>query len=246
VAPFTTYLVAEEVHGSGVIAVVVAALILGQRSTRAGYATRLQDTAVWKALQLILESFAFLLIGLQLPEVVGALAGLSAAVIITSSVAVLGTVIGVRILWVYLFTYVPWLLSPRIREREPAPTPAQVFIVAWAGMRGVVSLAAAFAVPMTTLSGAPFPGRPHLVFLTFVVVIGTLLLHGVTLPWLIRVLGGQGGACGGGAPRRDHGRAPPRKHIGRPRARRGSAPQLEHPAPQLRMGTLGPRREGHR
>jgi CPA1 family monovalent cation:H+ antiporter len=84
------------------------------------------------------------------------------------------------------------VLFKHIREREPAPTPAQVFVVAWAGMRGVVSLAAAFGVPMTTLSGAPFPGRPQLVFLTFVVVIGTLLLHGLTLPWLIRRLGVQG------------------------------------------------------
>jgi len=67
-----------------------------------------------------------------------------------------------------------------------------VFVVAWAGMRGVVSLAAAFGVPLTTLSGAPFPGRPQLVFLTFVVVIGTLLLHGLTLPWIIRAFGVQG------------------------------------------------------
>jgi monovalent cation/hydrogen antiporter len=105
---------------------------------------------------------------------------------------VLATVIVVRIVWVYLFTYLPRLVSSRIRRREPAPTPAQVFVVAWAGMRGVVSLAAAFGVPMSTLSGAPFPGRPQLVFLTFVVVIGTLLLHGLTLPWLIRRLGVQG------------------------------------------------------
>ena len=189
VAPFFVYLVAEEVHGSGVLAVVVAALILGQRSTRAGYATRLQDYAVWNALQLVLESFAFLLIGLQLPKVVSEMKGTSAAVIVTSSVAVLVTVILVRIIWIYLFTYLPRLLFPKIREREPKPTPAQVFVVAWAGMRGVVSLAAAFGVPLTTMSGAPFPGRPYLVFLTFVVVIGTLLLHGLTLPWLIRVLG---------------------------------------------------------
>jgi CPA1 family monovalent cation:H+ antiporter len=80
------------------------------------------------------------------------------------------------------------MLSARIRASEPRPTPAQVFIVAWAGMRGVVSLAAAFAVPLTTVSGAEFPGRPQLVFLTFVVVVGTLLLHGLTLPWLIKVL----------------------------------------------------------
>jgi Na+/H+ antiporter len=192
VAPFIIYLAAEQVHGSGVLAVVVAALILGQRSTRASYATRLQDTAVWKAVQLVLESFAFLMIGLQLPTVVGELAGISASIIAISSVAVLATVIGVRLVWVYAFAYLPGLLFRHIREREPAPTLAEVFIVAWAGMRGVVSLAAAFGVPMTTMSGAPFPGRPQLVFLTFVVVIGTLLLHGLTLPWLIRRLGVRG------------------------------------------------------
>jgi len=191
VAPFFIYLVAEEVHGSGVLAVVVAALILGQRSTRASYATRLQDYAVWKAVQLVLESFAFLMIGLQLPKVLGEMKGISASVIVTSSVAVLATVILVRIIWIYLFAYLPRLLFPKIRERESAPTRAQVFVLAWAGMRGVVSLAAAFGVPLTTMSGVPFPGRPHLVFLTFVVVIGTLLLHGLTLPWFIRVLGVQ-------------------------------------------------------
>jgi len=192
VAPFIIYLAAEEIHGSGVLAVVVAALILGQKSTRAGYATRLQDTAVWKALQLILESFAFLMIGLQLPMVIGELRGITASVIAISSVAVLATVILVRLVWVFVFAYLPRFLFKRVREGEPAPTPAQVFVVAWAGMRGVVSLAAAFGVPMTTLSGEPFPGRPQLVFLTFVVVIGTLLLHGLTLPWLIRRLGVQG------------------------------------------------------
>lgn len=187
VAPFFIYLLAEEAQGSGVIAVVVAALILGQRSTRAGYATRLQDSAVWRAAQFILESFAFLLIGLQLPTVVHQLTGIPALRLAIASVAVLTTVIVVRIVWVYVFAYLPRKLSPRIRRREPKPTPAQVFIVAWAGMRGVVSLAAAFAVPMT-VSGEPFPGRPQLVFLTFVVVIGTLLLHGLTLPWFIKVL----------------------------------------------------------
>ncbi|HTI74436.1 MAG TPA: Na+/H+ antiporter [Mycobacterium sp.] len=192
VAPFIIYLAAEAIHGSGVLAVVVAALILGQKSTRAGYATRLQDNAVWKALQLILESFAFLMIGLQLPMVIGELKGITAKAILISAVAVLATVILVRIAWVFMGAYLPRLLSARVREREQAPTPAQVFVVAWAGMRGVVSLAAAFGVPMTTLSGAPFPGRPQLVFLTFVVVIGTLLLHGLTLPWLIRRLGVQG------------------------------------------------------
>jgi monovalent cation/hydrogen antiporter len=77
---------------------------------------------------------------------------------------------------------------PRLWGRPTAPA-SHLFVVAWAGMRGVVSLAAAFAVPLTTLPGDAFPGRPQLIFLTFVVVIGTLLLHGLTLPWLVRVLG---------------------------------------------------------
>ncbi len=198
VAPFIVYLVADQVHGSGVLAVVVAALFLGQRSVHAGYATRLQDDAVWRALQFILESFAFLLIGLQLPGVVRAMRGLPASGFIWSSVAVFVTVLLVRIAWIYLFAYVPRALfagkSPGKGQGvpAPAPTPAQAFVVAWAGVRGVVSLAAAFAVPMTTLAGAPFPGRAHILFLTFVVVIGTLLLHGLTLPWVIRVFGVQG------------------------------------------------------
>ena len=188
VAPFVIYLVAEEVNASGVIAVVTAALLLGQRSTRATYATRLQDEAVWRGLTLLLESFAFLLIGLQLPTVVHELVGIRAKVLTIASISVLLTVILVRIVWVYAMTYAPRILRPHSPDRESDPTPSQVFIVAWAGMRGVVSLAAAFAVPMTTLSGDEFPGRPQLVFMTFVVVVGTLLLHGLTLPWFIKVL----------------------------------------------------------
>ena len=99
------------------------------------------------------------------------------------------TVLLVRIAWIYVYTYLPRTLFTGVRERDPRPTPSQVFVVAWAGMRGVVSLAAAFAVPLTTLSGAPFPGRAHIVFLTFIVVVGTLLLHGLTLPWVIRFFG---------------------------------------------------------
>ena len=187
------YLIAEEVHGSGVLAVVVAALILGQRNTNAGYATRLQDDAVWRAVQLLLESLAFLLIGLQLPQAVREMKGIPADVVIVSSLAVFATVIGVRIAWVFASTY---LLPNKagLDSEGRKPSPAQVFVVAWAGMRGVVSLAAAFGVPLTTLSGAAFPGRPSIIFLTFVVVVGTLLLHGLTLPWLIRFLGVGGEA----------------------------------------------------
>ncbi|MEB3020456.1 Na+/H+ antiporter [[Mycobacterium] crassicus] len=188
-APFVIYLAAEEIHGSGVLAVVVAALILGQRFTRAHYATRLQDQAVWRAVQLVLESFAFLLIGLQLPTVVQNMHGVRFASLTVASLAVFGTLLAVRAVWVVTFAYLPPMLSAKVRQSEVTPTPGQVFVLAWAGMRGVVSLAAAFGVPLMTLAGDRFPGRPQLVFLTFVVVVGTLLLHGLTLPWLIRRLG---------------------------------------------------------
>jgi CPA1 family monovalent cation:H+ antiporter len=143
---------------------------------------------VWRAVTLILEAVAFLLIGLQLPGVVRQLKGMPAWGVVSCSVAVFVTVILVRIVWIYVFTYLPRTLFAGGRKGDPAPSPAHVFVLAWAGMRGVVSLAAAFAVPVTTLSGDPFPGRPQLVFLTFVVVVGTLLLHGLTLPWIIKVL----------------------------------------------------------
>ncbi len=113
VAPFVIYLTAEEAHGSGVLAVVVAALILGQKSFHAGYETRLQDQAVWKALQLVLESFAFLMIGLQLPTVIDEIQGMPFSTMVFYSLAVLATVIAVRIVWVYAFAFLPRMLSAR-------------------------------------------------------------------------------------------------------------------------------------
>ena len=190
--PFLTYFAAEEIDGSGVLAVVTAGLILGQGATRSGYATRMQDDAVWRATDVVLESFVFLLIGLQLPAVLDGLQGRSILSLAVSSVAVLAAVVLVRLLWVFPATYLPRLLSARIRAKEPRPSARGVFVVAWAGMRGVVSLAAAFGIPLTLASGEDFPARPEILFLTFVVVVGTLLLHGLTLPWLIHRLGVQG------------------------------------------------------
>ncbi|MCX6468222.1 MAG: Na+/H+ antiporter [Corynebacteriales bacterium] len=191
VIPFATYFVAEEVHASGVIAVVVVGLYLGQRSAREGYATRLQDSAVWRSIDVMLESFVFLLIGLQLPEVIRGLRGHSVGAIIWAAVAVLATVIVVRMIWMFPATYLPRMFSAKLRERESAPPAGAVFVVAWSGMRGVVSLAAAFAIPLTTEDGSAFPARDEIIFLTFVVTVGTLLLQGTTLPWLIRRLGVQ-------------------------------------------------------
>lgn len=186
---FATYFVAEHVYASGVIAVVTVGLFLGQRSVRLGYATRLQDEAVRKSIDAILEAFVFLLIGLQLPFLIRGLAGESWVQIAVDAAAVLVATILVRFCWIYPATYLPRLFSAKIRAREPLPKPGWVFVVSWSGMRGVVSLAAAFAIPLTVDSGDAFPARPEILFLTFVVVVGTLLIQGTTLPWVIRRLG---------------------------------------------------------
>lgn len=190
--PFGTYFIAEELHSSGVIAVVTAGLFLGQRSVRLGYATRMQDDAVRRSIDAILEAFVFLLIGLQLPELIRGLSGQSWTQITIDAAIVLAVVIAVRFLWVFPATYLPRVFSRKVRDAEPAPAPSAVFVVGWAGMRGVVSLAAAFSIPLYTDSGEPFPARAEILFLTFVVVVGTLLIQGTTLPWVIRRLGVTG------------------------------------------------------
>lgn len=184
VVPFAVYVGAEHAHTSGLLAVVVAGLYLGHRAPETGFATRLQSESLWKASDTVLESVVFALIGLQLTSVVdqvGEPGPLVLAGLVVTAAAVLA-----RILWVFPATYLPRFMFPRIRRRDPYPhwkTPA---VLSWAGMRGVVSLAAAFAIPQDVA------GRPVLVFLSFFVVVATLVLHGTTLPWLIRRLGVHG------------------------------------------------------
>ncbi|ETA07135.1 MULTISPECIES: Na+/H+ antiporter [Gordonia] len=190
--PFATYFVAEQLHCSGVIGVVTAGLFLGQRSVRLGYATRLQDEAVRKSIDVILESFVFLLIGVQMPFIIEGVEGESWVQVAIDAAAVLTATIVIRFLWVYPAAYLPGVIFRGRLGPDPRPTPASVFVVSWAGMRGVVSLAAAFGIPLTTQSGEPFPARAEILLLTFVVVVGTLLIQGTTLPWVIRKLGVTG------------------------------------------------------
>ncbi|GGR75683.1 Na+/H+ antiporter [Streptomyces nojiriensis] len=180
--PFVAYAAAERVHASGVLAVVVVALYLGHRNWQVDFATRLQEEAVWKVVAFVLESVVFALIGLQLPVVLTGLGeydGLHAA---TYATAVFLAVVVARFLWVFPATFVPRWLSPRIRDREPETDWKAPVIVGWAGMRGVVSLAIAFSVPVDV------PHRNLILFLTFTTVIGTLVVQGLTLPPLIRAL----------------------------------------------------------
>ncbi|GAA3492184.1 MULTISPECIES: Na+/H+ antiporter [Streptomyces] len=185
--PFVAYAAAEYVHASGVLAVVVVALFLGHRSWQVDFATRLQEAAVWKMVSFVLESAVFALIGLQLPVVLAGLGPYGGKEVLWWAVVVFLLVVVVRFVWVFPATYLPRWLSERIRTREPDTTVAAPLIVGWAGMRGVVSLAIAFSIPLTA-EGEPFPGRNLILFLTFTTVIGTLGVQGLTLAPLIRAL----------------------------------------------------------
>ncbi|MFD8548746.1 Na+/H+ antiporter [Streptomyces sp. NPDC059649] len=186
--PFVAYAAAEQVGASGVLAVVVVALYLGHRSWQVDFETRLQEDAVWKVISFLLESAVFALIGLQLPVVVRGLGAYGAGPALAYAAVVFVVVVGARFVWVFPATFLPRLLSARIRAREPEVNWTAPVIVGWAGMRGVVSLAIAFSVPATVHGGGPFPGRDLVLFLTFTTVIGTLVVQGLTLPPLIRAL----------------------------------------------------------
>ncbi|MGC9379635.1 Na+/H+ antiporter [Streptomyces sp. MH13] len=185
--PFVAYAVAEQVHASGVLAVVVVALHLGHRAWEVDFATRLQEDAVWKMVAFVLESAVFALIGLQLPVVLDGLGEYEGADAAWYAVAVFVVVAVTRFVWVYPATFLP-RLSARVRAREGDLSWKGPFVIGWAGMRGVVSLAIAFSIPLTVHGGEPFPERSLILFLTFTTVIGTLVVQGVTLPPLIRLL----------------------------------------------------------
>ncbi|MBQ0879404.1 Na+/H+ antiporter [Streptomyces sp. RT42] len=185
--PFVAYAAAEQVHASGVLAVVVVALFLGHRAWEVDFATRLQEEAVWKMVAFVLESSVFALIGLQLPVVLDGLGDYEGTDAAWYAVAVFLVVAAARFVWVYPATYLP-RLSARVRAREGELSWKGPFVIGWAGMRGVVSLAIAFSIPLTVHGGDPFPERNLILFLTFTTVIGTLVVQGVTLPPLIRLL----------------------------------------------------------
>ncbi|MEU2425237.1 Na+/H+ antiporter [Streptomyces sp. NPDC007851] len=186
--PFVAYAVAEQLHASGVLAVVVVALYLGHRAWEVDFATRLQEEAVWKMVAFILESAVFALIGLQLPVVLRGLGQYEGVEAVWYAVAVFLVVVAARFAWCFPATFLPRMFSARIREREADPTWRGAMVTSWAGMRGVVSLAIAFSIPVTVHGGGTFPHRNLILFLTFTTVIGTLVVQGLTLPPLIRRL----------------------------------------------------------
>jgi CPA1 family monovalent cation:H+ antiporter len=188
--PFFAYLPAEALDASAVLAAVTAGVYLGWMSPQLiAPATRIQAFAVWNVLVFLLNAALFTLVGLALPAALDELDGVPAGELALHGAVVAAAVMAIRLLWVFPATYLPRAVSRRVRERDPAPDWRVTLLIGWTGMRGAVSLAAALAIPLTVEGGAPFPDRELIIFLTYVVIFSTLLLQGLSLPWLIRRLG---------------------------------------------------------
>jgi monovalent cation/hydrogen antiporter len=185
-APYAAWVVAERLHASAVLACVAGGLYVRRGfSTAVPPATRIQARAVWDLLVFVLNGVIFVLIGLQLRAIRDAGLIERPGRLILYGAAISAVAIAIRLVWVPLAVVIPRVLSPALRRRDPMPPWRAVFLLAWTGMRGVVSLAAALALPLTTAAGASFPSREEIVVLTFEVILATLVLQGLTLGPLI-------------------------------------------------------------
>ncbi|MGK6350699.1 Na+/H+ antiporter [Parapedobacter sp. DT-150] len=189
IAPYIMYVVAEELEWSGVLAVVSGGLFLSFRSKDyLNYHTRMQTKEVWETVGFLLNGFVFILIGLELPVIVDGLGDYSMEEAIRYALLISAMVIVIRIVLVYITAFIPRWVSPRVRARERSPGLKLPFIIGWAGMRGVVSLASALAIPLALQNGDAFPQRNLILFITFVVILVTLVFQGLTLPFFLRLL----------------------------------------------------------
>jgi len=185
---YFAYLPAQAAGVSGVLAAVTVGIYMGWYTPELTTPqTRLQGQAVWVIVLLVLNGLLFALVGLQLPSILDSLSSRSTATLIGWAALVCLVVVGARFLWIFALACLS-LFVRKARSEDPAPSWGQKTILAWSGMRGAVSLAAALALPLTTDAGDHFPNRELIVFLTFGVILGTLVVEGLTLPMLIRAL----------------------------------------------------------
>lgn len=186
--PIAAYLPAEQLHCSGVLAVVICGLLLGSRSSQLlSGASRLQTTTVWDLITFVLEAFTFMVLGMQFPRVIENLDGADSTRLVLAAVGTVLAVMLVRPLWILPMVLMPWRRSARAPHPE-GPAWQVLAGVSWAGMRGVVTVAAAFSIPQT-LDGHPFPARAQIQFLAFTIAAATLLLQGSSFPFVLRRLG---------------------------------------------------------
>ena len=204
-APYAAYLAADRVlHVSGVLAVAVCGIYASRRSSQViPAAARVRAVGVWGLVIFVLNGLAFILVGLQMRQLLASVSQVPALDLVLSAAAVSLAVVAARFIWVFPATYLPGFLSRRVREHDPYPGWRNVVVVAWSGMRGVISLAAALAVPLTVQGGGSFPQRDLIIFLTFCIILVTLVGQGLSLPPLLRLLG----VTGDGADLREEARA---------------------------------------
>ncbi len=188
--PFLAYLPAEKLGGSGVLATVVVGMYIGNHFyDRFTPEVRLVGRSVWLTLGFIVQSILFLLVGFDLRHILKGIASIPAHSLLFYSSAITLVVILGRFAWVYPSTYIPRFLFPSVRKRDPHLPWQYPFLISWTGMRGGISLAAALAVPMLPMSVDGANPRDLLVFLVFSVIVATLLLQGMALPWMLKMLG---------------------------------------------------------
>jgi len=188
--PFLAYWPPEHLGGSGVLATVTAGLHISWNGLRLiSAATRLQGIFFWDIFIKLIEGMVFLITGLQARTLIARIGDHSISDLAISAAVVSAVVIVTRFVWVYPATYLPRWLFPPIKRRDPSPPWQWTFVLAFTGVRGIVSLAAALAIPFATANGQPFPDRDLILFLTFSVILVTLVGQGLLLPSVIRALG---------------------------------------------------------
>jgi CPA1 family monovalent cation:H+ antiporter len=188
--PFVAYWPPEVLGGSGVLATVAAGLYISWNGLRfISSTTRLQGIFFWDFLNYVIEGLVFLVTGLQARTLIDGIHGYSATTLVGSAAVVCAVVIATRFASVFPITYVPRWMSPRLASRDPSPPWQFPFLLSAAGVRGIVSLAAALALPVTLENGTPFPHRDLILFITFAVILVTLVGQGLALPSLVRWLG---------------------------------------------------------
>lgn len=195
--PFLTFITAEHFHVSGVLAVVAAGLLRSSQSPRVFSAeTRLQMRSMWRIIVFVLNAIGFLIIGVQMRTVLEKLHGAFSPIeMVVYAFVVCSVVILVRLMWVYPAALMLRMFSQKVRDHNPMPPRSHLAVIGWSGMRGIVSLIAALALPTSSPTYEPFPGYDMIIFLTYCVILVTLVGQGGTLGWLIRYLQVEAVSC---------------------------------------------------
>jgi monovalent cation/hydrogen antiporter len=188
--PYLAFWVPGHLGGSGVLATVTAGLYTSYNGPRLiSAATRLQGVFFWEFFNYVIEGMVFLITGLQARTVIGRIGDYGLAQLAASAAVIMAVIITARFVWVFPSIYMPRWLFPAIRRKDPSPPWQWAFVLSFTGIRGIVSLAAALALPFLMSNGKAFPYRDHILFLTFSVILITLTGQGLMLPWVIRKLG---------------------------------------------------------